>query len=432
MRRRLLVAVVAAASAAATLLFGGVVRGSPSAGTTPQAAAPVSRAPTAVTEAAVRALQRRVRTHPRDSGALAELGLAYGQRMRETADPAYLVKADGVLQRALRLDPQSGEAVTGLGSLALSRHDFRRALRLGHRGVDLGPRDDVAHGIVGDANLELGRYGEAFRAFDRMAALEPGVASYARVAYARELLGRRAGAVAAMRLAVDAAAGRPESEAWTRVELGKLYFGSGRLDEAARSHRTALSVFPGYPYALDALARVEAARGNLAHALELSRRATEAVPLPQFAATRAELLRAAGREQAAREEDALVGAIARLLRSSGVRTDLEIALYQVDNGIRLHQALWLARRAHESRPSIEADDVLGWALTRNGRCAEAAQYARRALRLGTRDALKFFHRGMAERCAGHAAEARTWFRRALDLNPGFSPVWAPVASDALR
>jgi tetratricopeptide (TPR) repeat protein len=216
------------------------------------------------------------------------------------------------------------------------------------------------------------------------------------------------------------------------VELGKLLFGSGRLQAAAESHRAALAVFPGYPYALDALARVEAARGRTPRALELSRRATDAVPLPQFAATRAELLRAAGREREAREQDALVAAIGRLLRSSGVRTDLELALYQVDNGIRLPQALELARAAHAARPSIEADDVLGWALTRNGRCGEGVRYARRALRLGTRDAVKFFHRGMAERCAGHAAEARTWFRRALDLNPRFSPVWAPVASEALR
>jgi tetratricopeptide (TPR) repeat protein len=235
-----------------------------------------------------------------------------------------------------------------------------------------------------------------------------------------------------MRLAVQAASGRPESEAWARVELGKLLFGGGGFDAAARSHRRALAVFPGYPYALDALARVEAARGRTPRALALSRRATEAVPLPQFAATRAELLRAAGQERLAREQDALVGAIARLLRGSGVRTDLEIALYQVDNGIRLRQALALARRAHAARPSIEGDDLLGWALTRNGRCDEGVRYARRALRLGTRDALKFFHRGMAERCAGRPAEARTWFRRALELNPGFSPVWAPVAVEALR
>jgi hypothetical protein len=41
--------------------------------------------------------------------------------------------------------------------------------------------------------------------------------------------------------------------------------------------------------------------------------------------------------------------------------------------------------------------------------------------------LKFFHRGMIERCLGRDADARTWFRRALALNPQFSVLWAPTA-----
>ena len=129
----------------------------------------------------------------------------------------------------------------------------------------------------------------------------------------------------------------------------------------------------------------------------------------------------------ARRQYALIGAIEKLLRANGVRTDLEIALFQVDHGISLRHALDRARVGRAERPSIDGDDVLGWALARNGQCAEALPYSRSALRLGTQDALKFFHRGMIERCLGHAGEARTWFRRALALNPHFSLLWAPVA-----
>ena len=71
--------------------------------------------------------------------------------------------------------------------------------------------------------------------------------------------------------------------------------------------------------------------------------------------------------------------------------------------------------------------MLAWALARNGRCADALHYSKRALRLGTVDATKFFHRGMVERCLGYQADAKTWFRRALSLNPHFSVLWAPVA-----
>ena len=43
----------------------------------------------------------------------------------------------------------------------------------------------------------------------------------------------------------------------------------------------------------------------------------------------------------------------------------------------------------------------------------------------------FFHRGYAERCAGRPEVARRWFVRALDLNPHFSLLWAPVARKAV-
>jgi len=65
--------------------------------------------------------------------------------------------------------------------------------------------------------------------------------------------------------------------------------------------------------------------------------------------------------------------------------------------------------------------VLAWALARNGRCGEALHYSRLALRLGTRDAAKLFHRAYIERCLGR--DPRPWARRAAALNPRFSVIW---------
>ena len=76
--------------------------------------------------------------------------------------------------------------------------------------------------------------------------------------------------------------------------------------------------------------------------------------------------------------------------------------------------------------------MLAWSLARAGRCDEAIAFARRALRLGTKDPLLYFHRGYAEGCAGDRASMRGWYRRALGLDPEFSVRWAPVAADALR
>ena len=424
--RRLIVGGAAAVLTAAALLLGGALRGTTT--TREATGAPLaSRVDGAGDTALLPRLQQQVRANPADPRGLALLGLAYEQQARETGDPSYYPKAEGVLRRALRISPDDLLATSGLGSLALSRHRFRDALALGRRAVALSPSTARGYGIVGDALVELGRYEQAFASFDRMVSLKPSVSSYARVSYGRELLGDAPGAVQAMRLAVSAAVGEAEALAWSHMQLGKLYWSRGRTGAAAREYHTALAVRPGYVYALDALAQVEGARGHFRSAIALEQRAVDAIPLPQFVGALGDLQRSAGERRAAREQYALIGAIERLFRANGVKTNLETALFDVDHGVRLQHALALARAARRDRPSIDGDDVMSWALLRNGRCGEALRYSESALRLGTRDASKFFHRGMIERCLGRPREASRWFRRALDLNPHFSLLWAPVA-----
>jgi tetratricopeptide (TPR) repeat protein len=438
MSPKLLIPLTAAAVASCVVLFGGVLRESPSAGATQLPAdrtigafePSYSSAQNAA--ALVLRLQERLRAQPDDVSANALLGLAYQQRARETGDPAYYPKAEAVLVRARQLDGNDPVALSGLASLALTRHEFHLALQLAREARTLAPSSARNLGAIGDALVELGRYREAFAAFDEMARLKPSVAAYARVSYARELGGDVAGARAAMRLAAESAVPGSEAAAWTAVQLGKLLFSTGSYAHAEREYRLALAHRPGYAAAFDALAHVEAAHGRIRRAIALERRAATTVPLPQYVATLGDLLARAGLPAAAAQQYRLVAAIDRLQRASGMRTDLEFALFKADHGFDLPGALRRARVAHHDRPSIDGDDVLAWALARNGRCAEALPYARRALRLGTRDALKLFHRGMIERCLGRPAVARNWFRRAVVLNPGFSPLWSPLAARYAR
>jgi len=430
----LLVAAAAAAVLGAGSLFGGVL------GELRPEAAPASASPRLELDAAlplggtavaVRRLERAVRVDPRDAGRLGELGLAYQLRWRETGDPSFLPLSERALRRALRTRPRDAAATLGLGNLALIRHDFRGALALGREARLRAPFAGRPYGVVGDALIELGRYPQAFAEFDRMAAVKPSLASYARIAYARELTGDRRGATAAMNLALDAAGGVPEPTAWAHVELAKLALGDGLVDAAARHVRAALAIFPGYVLALEQKARVDAARGRLGAAVAAARRAATAVPLPQFVALLGDLLDRQGRTVAAAHERATVAAIDRVLAASGLRVDLESAIFRADHRIRPAETVRLARRARADRPSIYGDDALGWALARAGRCAEAEPWLDRALRLGTKDALLYFHRGYAAGCAGDRRAMRAWYRRALEQSPVFSVRWAPVAREAL-
>jgi tetratricopeptide (TPR) repeat protein len=438
-RTRLILGAAAATAAAAVLLLGGIFHDSsaaspspPVASAAPPEALQTGFSPGGSTAASVSELQAKLLRNPNAVTSLDALGLAYQQRARETGDPAYYTKSEQVLNRALRLAPRDLMATSGLGSLALSRHRFAEALTLGRKALAISPTTALNYGITGDALVELGRYPAAFEAFDTMANLKPSLSSYARVSHGLELLGRVPEAIETMRLAVGAAQGQGEPEAWTRFQLGKLYWSIGRFGAAEQQDRAALRVFPGYHYALDALARIEAAKGHNSAAIGLQQQAVDTIPLPQYVAQLGDLYRASGQTQAAKKQYALIGVIERLLVANGVKTDLETALFDADHGIRLPAALALARSARAERASIDGDDVLAWALYRNGRCGEALGHSRQSLRLGTRDALKLFHRGMIERCLGDSQASRSTLREALALNPHFSILWATVARKALK
>ncbi len=434
MRNRILIAFTVLLLAGFAAFFGGVLHETPG-----QASADVAMAEQQVedfqagfklnasTAALVQALQAKIAVNRKDEHAWLLLGLSYQQRARETGDPTYYTKSQGSLERALALDPKDSFAYSGLGSLALSRHRFREALALGEQAHALAPTIARNHGVIGDALVELGRYREAFHEFDVMNRLQPDLSSYSRVSYGRELRGDTAGAIKAMKLAVDAATDAKEPTAWTHVQLGKLYFNHGRYALALRETQLANQTFPEYAYGLDAQAQVEAALGRTGRAISLEREAVDLIPLPQYVALLGDLYRTTGHPALARRQYALIGAIERLLRANGVKTDLEIALFDADHGIALRHALALARIGERNRPSIDGEDVLGWTLARNGECAAALPHSERALRLGTEDALKFFHRGMIERCLRHSRASRVWLARALALNPHFSIMWAPVA-----
>ena len=67
------------------------------------------------------------------------LGQAYLQKARETGDPGYYPKAETLFQQALAANGDDVEAMVGLGTLALARHEFAAALDWGERARDLNP-----------------------------------------------------------------------------------------------------------------------------------------------------------------------------------------------------------------------------------------------------------------------------------------------------
>jgi tetratricopeptide (TPR) repeat protein len=176
--------------------------------------------PGAPTGDSVADFQRAVRAAPDNPDAYAGLGDAYLARARETGDPGYYSRADRAFDAALRRKPADLGALIGAGTLAGLRHDFHEQLRLGRAALAQAPELARPLPVVADAEIELGRYGDAARDIQRLVDLKPGLAAYARASYYRELSGDLPGAIAAMKLA--AAGGAGESRAYVQVLLGDL------------------------------------------------------------------------------------------------------------------------------------------------------------------------------------------------------------------
>jgi tetratricopeptide (TPR) repeat protein len=336
-----------------------------------------------------------------------------------------------VLRRSLVLHGgENFDALLGMASLAAARHEFASALDWAEQARALNPHSADAHAVLGDALVELGRYDEAFDTFQTMVDLRPDLSTYARASYAWELQGSHPNAVRAMELALQAA-GSPVDAAWASVQLGDLYFSVGRVERAAEHYRRAVIVDESFMPAHAGLARVAAARGRIDRAIRDFGWVVERYPSPEYVITLGDLYAMRGSGRLAGQQYSLVEAQQRLLQANGVNVDLEIALFRADHRIDVNQALASARREWARRRGIQVADVLAWTLYANGRSEEAIAYADQALRLGTENALFFFHRGMIERELGRKAAARRDLARALDINPHFSVLWSREAGRVL-
>jgi tetratricopeptide (TPR) repeat protein len=379
--------------------------------------------------------ERLLQRNPRDARTYHRLGDAFIRKARETGDVGYFARAETALRRSLDLAPDNAGAFRHLAYVYYSRHEFADAVTFATQAVALDPADADAHGVLGDAYLEQGRYDDADAAYQTMMARQADLYSYGRRAGLRSLRGDAAGAIADLRQAVELgkASRRPgESIAWAEWQLGVEHFMIGELDPAEERFRDALATQANYYRALAGLATVRAARQRYGEAVELYQRALAVVPMPEYAAALGDVLTKVGRRDEARKYYDLVEYIGRLGAVNRVMYNRELAYFYADHDRDLATALDLARKELRVRQDVYAYDVLAWTLYKTGALAEARAAMAAALQTGTRDARLFFHAGMIEAQLGNREAARAHLTRALATNAFFHVIHADVARQTLR
>jgi tetratricopeptide (TPR) repeat protein len=222
-----------------------------------------------------------------------------------------------------------------------------------------------------------------------------------------------------------------ESIAWTQFMLGEEYFQTGDLKNAEAAERDALTAFPHYHHALAELGKIHAAQGRFPESVEFYKRALEVIPLPSYAGALGDVYSKLGNRTEAKKQYDLVEFIGHLSALNNVAYNRELAMFYADHDLKPGKALELAQKELDVRHDIYTWDCLAWALYKNGRATEALPALSKAMALGTKDAMLFFHAGMIQHAVGDDAKASEYLALALATNPHFHVVYALTAQETL-
>jgi tetratricopeptide (TPR) repeat protein len=376
----------------------------------------------------------RVERDPRDFVALNELGGLYVRRARLLGDVGDFARAREAFERSLASNrARNLGGLLGLAHVGVYTHQFAEAAELAREALEQRPDEAYAWWVLGDAQLALGQYDEAYRSFTQPAALNGTLPAWSRLAFIEALRGDPTSAALSWELAIGADSGRqPEETAWVHTQAGLFQLEIGRLDEARSELDRALEAVAGYPAALAGRAGLAVSLGQLDEAIRILEQVVARRPLPEEAMLLGELYEATGQPERAAEQYDLVRAIDRLQQAAGIATDLQLARFLVRHGEDATGALAAAERAYAARPGIDAADTLAWAHYRLGNLEQAKRYADEATRFETRRAELLFHAGMIERALGNLEHAATLLREVQAIDPRFSVVEAPLAAAAIE
>ena len=361
---------------------------------------------------------RRAARNETDPLAHLQAGNALAQLARETGDHAFNRDAERYLRAALTLGSDSYSALTGLAFVLGAQHRFTEARQAATRARDINPHAIAAWAALGDAALEQGDLPVAEQAYARLVSQDRGVFTLVRLANLAFAQGREAQALAALDEAVETGISRRVNAAEVArclVLAGNAYFQGGRFEQAETRYQRALGMRPDDYLAIEHLAELRAAEGRLEASRALYAQIANLAAHPDLAAAWSGVERQLGDET--RADTLLEQAV------SGYRTAVDsgdpgylrhLALHLADGDGGRDEAVRLAERDVQSRPTAESWAVLAWTLHRAGRSDAALNaLARVSERNGVLSADSLYRSALVYRDAGDTARARRLLEQGL-------------------
>jgi tetratricopeptide (TPR) repeat protein len=375
------------------------------------------RATRSATDREVARWQAKTSAEPRVAQHWVNLADALMQKSRETLDPGYYALAEAAAKEGLERDPGSSDAMTSLAWIAGSRHEFASSIRWATKALRVSPRNHLALGLIGDAEVEMGDLEKAAQTYQKMLDLKPDASALSRVAHLEFLRGNADRACRLMAKAVEAGSPFAENTAWCRAQLAGMLNQVGYREDAEAILLDALRRAPGNYHVLAGLGMVYRSKGDRTRAIANFEAAEKIAPRHETLAALEALYRDSGDVARRKVKANQIEANHRLLRDAGVKGDSQMALYLAERGERLPEALRLAEAEYRVLKGISSAHAAAWCRFKTGDHSGAVQAIRAALRHGTPDPKLFAHAAEIFRSAGDSRQATLYWTRAERMDP---------------
>jgi tetratricopeptide (TPR) repeat protein len=365
-------------------------------------------------------------TNPDDIPSRIGLATLYIQEARVTGNYGYYDKAAmRYVNEVLEKDPAHFEALTYKSLLLLSQHHFSDGLVIAEKAREANPYNAFIHGILVDANVELGNYEKAVEEADKMVSIRPDMRSYARISYLREIHGDYPGAIEAMKLAVDAGLPGDEATEWTRVQLGHLCEKTDDLANAERNYRNSLQVRPGYAYALAGLGKIAAINKNYTAAIGYYTKADSVISDYSIKEQLAEVYQLSGQQEKATELNLwVIDAMSQEAEqgrnddNSGHYADQELAYIYLKMK-NYDKALQHALAEYNRRPgNIEVNETVAWMYYSKGEAKKALPFMETALKTKSGNPILLRRAGLIYAEAGKKEIAKALLEKTMKNSTG--------------
>lgn len=371
----------------------------------------------------------------RDFYASDNLGLLYEARARLTGDVEDYDRARQAMEHTLTIVPSDETARVVHARVLASLHEFPEALAEAQAIVRSDPSQLAALGTLGDAQLELGDVAGAATSYAALAKAAPNnEAVDARLSRLAFIQGSPAKAAQLAQKAYDEAVADGTTGtglSWYAYVLGTLATTAGNPTAALAWYRTAVQEWPGSFLALGGQARAEAALGDTAGAIRDDTASIAISPQPDTLTQLGDLYALDGQATQAGQQYATVEAIGQLQLTASV-FNRQLALFSINHGRDLAQALAMAQQELAVRKDVYGYDTVAWALLANGRANDAESTIQQALAFGTQDPLIEFHAGMIDAALGRTDQARRELAGALAATGALDPLATTKAQAALE